>query len=393
MKAQDRQAELEIENAELREQLAAQRRRVTELERQEEPARLVLAAIDQSSESIFVTDVAGIILYVNRSFEQTSGYAREELLGRTPGLLKSGQHPPSFYQAMWATLLSGQTYRSRLVNKRKDGSLYQEEAHIAPVRNAHGTLTGFISVQTNITQFEEAQRVLEATNQSLSRSNVELEQFAFVASHDLQEPLRSVSSCLQLLQKRYAGRLDERADEFIAHAVAGSRRMRDLIDDLLTLSQINAASVTRVATDSAAVLELVRADLAHAIAESGALLTHEGLPMVIAAPQMLGQLFQNLIGNALKFRGDRPAVVRVSARREGDEWVFAVSDQGIGIEPQHFERIFRLFQRLHTRDEYAGTGLGLAICQKIVERHGGRIWVDSQLGRGSTFFFTLPAIP
>ena len=393
MKAQDRQAELEIENAQLREQLAAQRRRVTELERQEETARLVLSAIDQSSEAIFVTDVAGIILYVNRSFEQTSGYAREELLGRTPGLLKSGQHPPSFYQAMWATLLSGQTYRSRLVNKRKDGSLYQEEAHLAPVRNAHGTLTGFISVQTNITQFEEAHRVLEATNQSLSLSNAELEQFAFVASHDLQEPLRSVSSCLQLLQKRYAGRLDERADEFIAHAVAGSRRMRDLIDDLLTLSQINAASVTRVATDSAAVLELVRADLAHAIAESGAQLTHEGLPMVIAAPQMLGQLFQNLIGNALKFRDDRPAVVRVSACREGDEWVFAVSDQGIGIQPQHFERIFRLFQRLHTRDEYAGTGLGLAICQKIVERHGGRIWVDSQPGHGSTFFFTLPAIP
>ncbi len=372
----------------MREQLEAPHHNGAELE----AARLFMSAIDQSSESIFITDAHGAILYVNRNFEETSGYTREELLGQTPRLLKSGKHPPSFYRHLWATLSRGQVYRSNMVNQRKDGSLYQEEAHIAPVRDACGKIIGFVSVKTNITKYVKAQLALETTNQNLARSNAELEQFAYVASHDLQEPLRSVSSCLQLLKIRYAGRLDERADQFIAHAVAGSQRMRELIDDLLTLSRLDAVQDTLVATDSTAVFEAVRADLAHAIEESGAQLTCEALPPVNVAPQTLGQLFQNLIGNAIKFCGGRPPVVRVRAQREGDEWVFAVSDQGIGIEPQHFERIFRLFQRLHTRDEFPGTGLGLAICQKIVERHGGRIWIDSQPGYGTTFFFTLPAI-
>jgi light-regulated signal transduction histidine kinase (bacteriophytochrome) len=291
---------------------------------------------------------------------------------------------------MWRTLLSGQVFRGQLVNKRKDGSLYQAEAHIAPVRNPLGKITRFVSVKTDITKFVEAQRELESINQDLARSNAELEQFAYVASHDLQEPLRSVSSCLQLLKMRYAGQLDDRADEFIAHAVAANQRMRELIDALLALSRIN-ADAALVPTNSAAVFSTVRENLAQSIEESGAQLTWEELPVVSAIPQMLGQLLQNLVGNAIKFRGDCPPVVRVGALREGSEWVFSISDQGIGIEPQHFERIFRLFQCLHTREEYTGTGLGLAICQKIVERHGGRIWLESQPGHGSTFFFTLLA--
>lgn len=294
---------------------------------------------------------------------------------------------------MWATLLQGEIYRSRMINKRKDGSFYEEEANIAPIRNAAGKITNFISVKTNITPLLDVQRALEASNVELSRSNSELQQFAYVASHDLQEPLRSVSSCLQLLKKRCAGNLDARADEFIAHAVAGSHRMRDLIDDLLMLSRVDAATVNLVPTDSAAVLEQVRANLAHSIEESGARLIHEGLPIVNASPRMLVQLFQNLVSNAIKFRGDSAPVVQVTAKSYGGQWIFSVTDQGIGIEPQHFDRIFRLFQRLHTRDEYAGTGIGLAICQKIVERHGGRIWVESSSGHGSTFFFTIPAIP
>jgi light-regulated signal transduction histidine kinase (bacteriophytochrome) len=213
-----------------------------------------------------------------------------------------------------------------------------------------------------------------------------------VASHDLQEPLRTVSSCLQLLKKRYDGKLDARADEFIAHAVSGSQRMRNLIDDLLTLSRINAATQNLVLTDSARVFDEVRANLAHAIEESGAQLTYEGLPKVMASPQMLSQLFQNLVSNALKFAGGRVPVVHFSAKRVGRHWLFSVADQGIGIEAQHFERIFRLFQRLHTRDECPGTGLGLAICQKIVTRHGGRIWVKSSPNGGATFFFTMPAM-
>lgn len=232
---------------------------------------------------------------------------------------------------------------------------------------------------------------LEATNQELSRSNAELEEFAHVASHDLQEPLRTVSSCVQILQKRYANTLDAHANEIISHTVRGCQRMWDRINAMLAIARVNAATKCEEHVDTAVLVEQVRADLAHDVDESGASISHGELPCVKASPQMLTQLFQNLIGNALKFRGDDPPVVHVSAMRNADEWVFSVADQGIGIEPEHFERIFQLFQRLHTEDRFAGTGLGLAICKAIVTRHGGRIWVESQPGRGTAFFFTLPA--
>lgn len=234
---------------------------------------------------------------------------------------------------------------------------------------------------------------LEATNQELSRSNAELGQFAHVASHDLQEPLRTVSSCLQILQKRYAGAIDARSDELINHTVRGCQRMWDRIDAMLALAHVNATPESLEIIDTAVLVEQVRDDIAHAIRESGANLSHDGLPSVKASPQLLAQLFQNLIGNALKFCGDSPAVVHVSAVRKAGDWIFSVADQGIGIDPEHFERIFQLFQRLHPEDRFPGTGLGLAICKTIVTRHGGRIWVESQPGRGTSFFFTLPAIP
>lgn len=387
-----RQDELEQQNAALLKEVERLQHQNAEILKEHENARRFISAIDQSSESIFFTDIKGIILYVNRSFEKSSGYTRDELLGQTPRILKSGVHSREFYKEMWSTILHGNIWRSRMINRRKDGSFYHEEANIAPVLNDQGKITSFVSVKTDITQLLKNQRALEEMNAELSRSNTELEQFAYVASHDLQEPLRSVSSCMQLLEKRYVGKLDERADEFISHAVAACQRMRNLIDGLLTLSRVHAGAGNLVPTDSAEVLNQVYANLSHAIKTSGAKLDYEALPVVSANPHMLVHLFQNLISNALKFRGDRPAVVHVRAHRDDDHWLFSVCDQGIGIENQHFERIFHLFQRLHTRDEYAGTGLGLAICQKIVEHHGGEIWVESTPGQGSTFFFTLPAV-
>ena len=232
---------------------------------------------------------------------------------------------------------------------------------------------------------------LEASNQELSRSNAELEEFARVASHDLQEPLRTVSSCLQILQKRYTGKLDARADEIINITVQGCQHMWDRINALLAMATINATPEGMETIDTATILEQVRGDIAWAIEDSGAKLTHEGLPRLKASPQLMAQLFQNLISNALKFCGDRPPIVHVSAKREGGDWVFSVADQGIGIDREHYDRIFQLFQRLNPRGEYPGTGLGLAICKTIVSRHGGRIWVESQSGRGTEFFFTLPA--
>ncbi len=211
-----------------------------------------------------------------------------------------------------------------------------------------------------------------------------------MATHDLQEPLRAVASCVQLLKKRYEGQLDARADEFITHAVDGTMRMQTLIHDLLAYSRISTHAKPFEATDCDVVLHSALANLMVAVEESGALVTRDALPTVSGDATQLTQLFQNLIGNALKFRSENSSKIHIGAVLEDHEWKFSVTDNGIGMEPQYFERIFQVFQRLHTRKDYQGTGIGLAICKKVVERHGGRIWVESAPGRGATFCFTIP---
>ena len=243
----------------------------------------------------------------------------------------------------------------------------------------------------DITEYKRALEALAQQAAELARSNGELQQFAYVASHDLQEPLRAVASFTKLLGERYQGRLDSDADEFIGFVVDGTRRMQALINDLLAYSRVGTRSTPFAPTNCEDVLEEVLANLAPAIEEASGQVTHDPLPILDADETQLGQVFQNLIGNALKFHGAEAPRVHVSAQRASGEWRFSVRDNGIGIDPQNVDEIFVMFQRLHTSAEYPGTGIGLAITKKIVERHGGQIWVESEPGKGATFYFTIAA--
>lgn len=238
---------------------------------------------------------------------------------------------------------------------------------------------------------KQSENKLRGLVEELRRSNRDLEQFAYVASHDLKEPLSMVVSYLQLLDKRYRGVMDHDAGEFISFAIDGATRMQALVSDLLEYSRIGTRDKPFVAVDSNACLKRALENLRTALQESGAVVTNDPLPTLECEGSQVTQLFQNLIGNALKFRGEGQPRVHVSARLQGGHWLFSIKDNGIGIEPQYTERIFVIFQRLHDRQEYPGTGIGLAICKRITERHGGRIWVESTPGQGSTFFFTIAA--
>ena len=231
---------------------------------------------------------------------------------------------------------------------------------------------------------------LKEANTNLLYSNQELEQFAYVASHDLQEPLRAVNSYAQLIARKYQGNLDAKADKYLGYIMEGATRMQQLINDLLSFSRVGTQRKPLVPTACEVVLTQVLDNLKVAITESHAVVTHDPLPTVIGDATQLIQLFQNLIGNAIKFHGQEPPLVHITALEQENEWAFEVRDNGIGIEPEYFERIFTIFQRLHSRSEYPGTGIGLAVCKKIVERHGGRIWVESTPGVGTTFHFTIP---
>jgi signal transduction histidine kinase len=242
-----------------------------------------------------------------------------------------------------------------------------------------------------LAELQEVYEQLQESRAEFSRSNAELEQFAYVASHDLQEPLRMVTAYMQLLAQHSQAQLDAQAQEYMGYAVEGAERMRTLIDDLLAYSRVGTRGKPLNPTDSATLLHQALQNLQVQVTETGAVVTSDSLPTVCVDQSQLGMLWQNLLSNAIKFHGPEPPHIHVSARQQGDEWVFSVRDNGIGLDPTQAERIFVVFQRLHTRQEYPGTGIGLAICKKIVERHGGRIWVESAPEQGATFYFTLPA--
>lgn len=340
------------------------------LRRAEERQRLIL---DSMLDGVITLNAQGSVTSANPAAQGIFGLTAQQLTGtniRTlvPDLQELGQD-------------------STLRGLRGDGQTFPLELRFSQMPDTEDTK--FVLTVRDITEREKTRAALEEANAELKRSNADLQQFAYLASHDLAEPLRSVSSCVQLLQLRYASQLDARANEFIEHAVGGSKRMQALIQDLLHLSRLETKPECKeFALEDA--LELACLALEISIQESQAKITHDVLPTAYGHQEQIVQLLQNLVGNALKFRGDQAAAVHIGARHEGKEWVISVTDQGIGIEPQYFHRIFEVFQRLHTREQYSGTGIGLSMCKKIVDAHGGRIWVESAPGKGSTFFFTLP---
>ncbi|MGD0822668.1 MAG: ATP-binding protein [Desulfomonilia bacterium] len=283
-----------------------------------------------------------------------------------------------------------QEYELRFV--KKDGSQFWAFLKANAVQEDE---SGSIVCQTaliDITERKKAEEERIKLLAELERSNKDLEQFADVASHDLQEPLRMVSSFTQLLARRYGDKLDQNARDYIEFAVKGSNRMQRMIQDLLNYSRVISVGRAPVPIDMNSVIDETLANLHLAISDSGASVIHDFLPVVMADHSQFVQVFQNLIGNAIKFRRDDPLRIHVSAGKIGDEWVFSVKDNGMGIEPQYFERIFVLFERLHAGETYQGAGIGLALCKRIIARLGGRIWVESNPGKGSTFYFTLKGV-
>jgi light-regulated signal transduction histidine kinase (bacteriophytochrome) len=260
------------------------------------------------------------------------------------------------------------------------------------VRRADGSIREWVGACTDITERKRAEECLAEKTRELERSNAELRQFAYVASHDLQEPLRTVANFTQLLAERYGPQLDDDAREFMAFAIGGATQMKTLIQDLLAYSRVGTQGSHFAPVDCNEALGRAVANLHTSIAESGVLVTHEPLPNILADAGQLVQLFQNLISNGIKFKGSNLPRVHIAAARKAGDWVFSVRDNGIGIDPQYAERIFIVFQRLHRSEDYPGTGIGLALCRKIVERHGGKIWVESKPGEGSEFFFSIPAV-
>jgi len=339
-------------------------------------------AFDLNPAALAITRLTdGQFIRINAAHTSLIGYTETELAGRTVEALNMYVDPAA-KQVIVEALRDHGTVRDHEIQVRtKAGTVLNLLVYMEPMR-----FDGEECILSTLLDITERKRMED----DLRRSNAELEQFAYVASHDLQEPLRAVAGMVQLLQQRYQGQLGARADEYIHHAVDAANRMQALINDLLTFSRVDRRGKSLEPVNTIDYVHAALKNLEVAIRESEATITCDELPVVTADGSQLTQLFQNLIGNALKFRREPAPQIHISAQRRPDAWEFAVSDNGLGIEPQYFDLIFQVFQRLHTRASYPGTGIGLALCKKIIERHGGRIWVESAFGQGSTFYFTLP---
>jgi len=349
--------------------------------------------LDIAGVMFVVIDAEHRVTLINRKGCECLGYNETEIIGQNWFDHFIPEYDREGSRRVFLQLISGETalneyYENSVLTR--SGSERLIAWHNAALKDEKGNITGTLSSGEDITERKEAEKELRKMTDELSRSNTDLQQFAYAASHDLQEPLRAVAGFVQLLEKRYKDRLDEKGHEFIDYTVDGVKRMQSLIRDLLEYSRLETKKKAFESVNCSVALEKALWNLHKAVEESKSEITYDLLPTVTADASQITSLFQNLIGNALKFKGRQRPEIHISAYKSDDEWIFSVRDNGIGIDPAHFERIFSIFQRLHTREEYEGTGVGLTICKRIVERHGGRIWVESESGKGSVFYFTMP---
>ena len=348
--------------------------------------------IESSSDCIKVLDIEGRLQFMSRGGQEL---LKIKDIKQYLNISYENFWKGSDYQAARKAIAEAQQGRVGRFSgycPTADGTPTWWDVVISPINGPDGNVDRLLAVSRDITERKKAEDELRKLAAELERSNSDLQLFAYAASHDLQEPLRTISGFVKLIEKRYKGKLDEKADEFIDYTVDGVKRMQILIKDLLEYSQLGTKGKKFTQTNCSVTLEEAIHSLRSVIEESGVELTYDLLPTVTGDASQLSRLFQNLIGNAIKFRSDKPLKIHISADHKGDEWVFSVKDNGIGIDPKFAERIFVIFRRLHTKEEYEGTGIGLAICKKIVEYHGGRIWVESEPGKGSTFYFAIPNI-
>ena len=412
---------------------------ITERKLLEEKVQNLADVVESSNDAIITKSLEGIITSWNKGAEKIYGYNSEEVIGKNISILVPSSLKNEISDLIEKIIQGKQILHYDTLRVKKNGALINVSITLSPIMDSSKKLVAISTISRDITESKkaeekmqellselqssseeltssneelqatseelktsneelqlqmdsevEAKRQIEEIASKLKVSNKELEQFAYVASHDLQEPLRMVTSFTQLLERQYKGQLDKDADEYIGFIVEGTHRMKYLIEDLLEFSRLNTEAKEFELAYLEMVLDDVLLNLQLSIKENNAKITHDPLPTLTVDLMQIRQLFQNLISNAIKFHGDETPEIHISAQKTGSEWIFSVNDKGIGIDSKHQELIFGVFKRLHTRDEYKGTGIGLSICKRIVERHSGRIWVESEPGKGSTFYFTIP---
>lgn len=382
-------------------------RAAAELERTraEQVTRLLGACLHATASAVVVTDSGGIIRWANPAFTELTGYGLDEVVGQTPRILRSGEHDEAFYQRLWETILVGQVWQGELINRRKDGSLYTEEQTITPVFDDRSNITHFIGIKQDVTHRKWAEEEIRALNAELEQrvaqrtvklelANKQLEAFAYSVSHDLKRPLRSITGFAGMLQDDYADRLDDEGRRRLDQILASTENMTQLIDGLLMLSSAGRKQLRPCAIDTGELVRTVFEELS--AANEGCRIEQRlnSLPPIYGDPRLMRQVFTNLLSNAIKSTRDKdPAIIEVGCRVNGDEDIHSVTDNGIGFDMEYSDKLFMPFQRLHYPEEFPGTGLGLSIVQHIIERHGGRVWAESKVGLGATFYFALPRHP